>query len=178
MIELVMVVVVVAIITSWVLPDSNTESKQQSESAGRRLESDIAYARSLSVARPDDPVVLKMDPDTNSYWLARSSNESTPIKHPQTGKDYVVKYGTLTNCGLNQVSLTGTDLGGDNVLKFDGMGNLDQSTEAVVQLQAGGAACEIMVSPSGGDCGVSSILTKTLTDVSQGAKGAQNLPAL
>jgi Tfp pilus assembly protein FimT len=178
MMELVMVVVVVAIITSWVLPDSNTEATQQGESAGKRLESDISFARSLSIARPDDPVVIKFDPPDDSYWLARSSAENTPILHPVTGKPYKVMYGAKSNCGLTRVSITGVDLGGDAILKFKGTGVLDQSTAAVVQMSAGGSTCEVVVSPKSGDCAVSSILTKTLAPVTKIAEDLLDLGEL
>lgn len=114
-IELLIVAVVLAIVTILALPDSDAAAKEQGRQAARRLESDISYARSLSIAQPVDPAILKISPDDNRYWIARSSSPDTPIAHPITGNSFCVQFGPNGTPGFEYVAIAAADLGGDNV---------------------------------------------------------------
>jgi len=156
------VVVVAAIIAMGVVANSSPASQEEGRLAGERFAADVAYARSLSIARPDDPVVVKVDIAGNRYWLARAATPDTPITHPTTKKPYLVSFGPTGNSGLRLVQLTACDLGGDSVLGFDSLGNTDQQTEAVMQVSSAQQPYEITVRSVGTKTSVVRGLTKTL----------------
>lgn len=148
LIELAMVAVVAAILAVFVFSDSDSSAKQEAHSASLCFESDVQYARTLSIAQPDDPVVIKVDAVNNKYWLARASSPDTPILHPQKNQPYVMQFGAAGPAGYKSVQIYATDFGGDQVLQFDATGSIDQQTPAVFQLTSGGAEYEVSVAPS------------------------------
>lgn len=147
LIELMIVVVIAAILMVAALPDADSAAKEEGDHAAKRFEADVYYARSLCIARPDDPVVLKLDGLYNRYWMAKASSPDTPITHPQTGDPYVVQFGPGGDRGLNQVRMVACDFDGDLVLGFDSQGSTDQDTPAILQLTSGGADYEVAVDP-------------------------------
>jgi hypothetical protein len=161
-IELMMVVLVVAIVISVSLSNEDNVGKEKARVAAERFESDVAYARRASIARPDDPIVIKLDAENNRYWLAAASSPDTPIEHPVSGKPYLVNLGMSYLNETSGVQLVAADFGGDAVLGFDGTGTMDQATPAVFQLTAGGAEYEVLVAPAGGHPTVNSKFTQIL----------------
>ncbi|MBN2560686.1 MAG: prepilin-type N-terminal cleavage/methylation domain-containing protein [Phycisphaerae bacterium] len=153
-VELIVVVVVAAILALMAMPDSDTAAKEQGGRVATTFEADVHYARSLSIARPDDPVVIKVDGDGNRYWLAKAASPDTPIAHPRTGLPFLRQFGPDGDPGMEQVQLVACDLGGDAVLGFDSLGGLDQQTPAILQLTSAGADYEVVVAP---------IATRTVT---------------
>jgi len=168
------VLVVVAIITIAAVPDGDSEAKEEGRHACMRFEADISYARSLSIARPDDPAILKLDGDNNRYWLARASLPDTPITHPQTGEPYLVQYGPGGNQGFTHVQMLACDFGGDGVLGFDAFGGTDQQTDAILQLSSAGANYEIAVAPVTADVTSTQGLKTTLGEGMQFVGGGES----
>ena len=161
--ELLVVVVVMAIIAVGALPDSRAKLRQEAELAADKLESDIAYARSLAISDPSDPAVLKMDLNHNRYWIAKSSDPNTPIQHPLTKQPYTVSFGATGSSATSHVQLTANDFGTDQSIQFDGTGTIDQQSGATVQMAAGDSQCEISIQPTAADCKVIQGYSKNLT---------------
>jgi prepilin-type N-terminal cleavage/methylation domain-containing protein len=159
-IELMMVVVVVAIVIVSAMSGEDNGGKEQARMAAELFESDVAYARSASIARPDSPLVIKVDTANNRYWLAPSSNPNTPITHPRTGQPYIVSFGAGGTTSLDDVTLLAADVGTDQVLAFNSTGSTDQQTPALLQLKAGAATAEISVAPASGKTAIKGNLTK------------------
>lgn len=148
--ELMMVVLVVAILVVASLPDHSAAESQRGLNFSVKLESDIAYAQSMSVADPSDPMVLRVDTDANIYWLAKSSSPDTPITHPATGKPYVVTAGNSTTDGFQGVQIQEIEFGGDDTLVFDSLGGIDQDVPAKVRLTSGASGFEVELSATMG----------------------------
>ncbi|HKQ50608.1 MAG TPA: hypothetical protein VJZ71_21235 [Phycisphaerae bacterium] len=161
-IELMMVVLVVSIVIAFSLSGEDNAGKEKARLAAEKFESDVAYARRASIARPDDPIVIKLDEANNRYWLASASSPNTPLTHPMSGDPYIVNLGTGASGEPQDVQLVAADFGGDAVLGFSATGTTDQATEAVLQLTASGAHCEVLVAPAGGQSTVNTKLTKNL----------------
>lgn len=147
-IELGIVTVVIMILFVVALPDGETAAKQQGIELAHRFEADVAYARSLSVAQPDDPALIQVDGANNRYWLARASAPTVPIMHPRTKKPYLIQTGPGGDRGLDKVTIVALDFDGDEILGFDSLGSTDQDTVAVLQLSSGGGEYEVSVSPT------------------------------
>jgi hypothetical protein len=156
------VVVIMAIVSLAVLSTSNAAATEEGRLASEMFASDVEYARSLAIARPDDPVIMKVDAAANKYWLARASAPDVPITHPFTKKPYVVSFGANGTTGLKRVQITAYDFSGDSVLGFNALGTTDQATDAVMQVASAGQAYEITVQPVGVKTTVHKGLTKAL----------------
>jgi len=170
LIELLIVVVVLGILMLAALPDANTAAQQQADAAARMIEADVAYARSLAVARPDQRVLLVVDGPNNRYYLQTKTpgaddDTATTLVHPGTGRPYVVQFGPAGSPAVRGVRLYAEDLGGDSVLVFDPSGGTDQDDAAILQLAAGNARREIQISPQAGKVTTSNQLTTTLTPI-------------
>jgi prepilin-type N-terminal cleavage/methylation domain-containing protein len=147
-IEIMIVIVILAILTIAALPDRESTIQEEGRRATVVFEADVDYARSLSIARPDFPIGIKVAIGNNKYWLAPVATPDTPIAHPRSGQPYVRQFGAAGPDGLKNVQITALDLGGDDMLKFDSLGGTDQQTSALVQFEAGMAAYETKVSPA------------------------------
>jgi len=172
MIELTMVVVVAAILAVFAFSDADVAADEEGEGAGRTFEGDVQFARGQSLARPDDPTVIKIDPENNKYWLARQSAPDTPILHPQKKTPYVVTFGPAGPSGYKHVKMVAHDFGGDDMIIFDGLGNIDQDGPAVLQLASGGAEYEVAVSPASASCTINGGFTMNLIGVTSGGQSA------
>ncbi len=177
LIELLIVVVVLGILTLAALPSSDAAAEQEADAAARMIEADVAYARSLAVARPDQRVLLVVDGINNNYALktkapAAANDTAVTLDHPTTGKPYVVQFGATGSPPVRSVRLYAEDLGGDSTLVFDPSGGTDQDASAFVQLSAGNARREIKISPQAGKVTTSNQLTTTLTPIPADAQKA------
>lgn len=151
-IEVLIVMVVIAVATAIAWPDDETAAKEAGRLATLKFETDVAYARGYSFARPDDPALIKLDPANNRYWIGTSSSPDTPINHPMSGDPYVVQFGPGGPRGLETVTIYAGDFGGDEIIKFDGTGSIDQDTQAILQFDSKGTPYEIAVKPTSGEC--------------------------
>ncbi len=151
-IELMIVLVVVAIISVVAMSDGDTNEKEQARQASLRFSGDVAYARSLAIARPDDPVIIKVDEEGNRYWLAHASAPATPITHHRTGEPYIVSFGEGGTTAFDEVEIAGCDFDGGDVLTFDGVGDVEQGDAAVLYLSACGAASQVVVGSQKTSC--------------------------
>lgn len=157
-IELMMVMVVVAIVIAFTTSDEDNGSKEQARLAAEKLEADVAYARSVSIARPDDPIVIKIDQTNNRYWLASAANQNVPMVHPRSGKPYLVSFGAGGTAGMEDVKIVGSVIGHDQTLAFDSMGRTDQQSAALIQLAVNSVAVEVSVSQTSGKTTVQHML--------------------
>ncbi len=167
--ELAIVAVIVAIMLVVALPDEESTVSEQGRYFTQRFEGDVSYARSLTIAMPDDPIVIKVDGANNRYWLARASDPDTPIMHPWTGEPYLVQCGPDGPEGLESVSIVGIDFGGDDTLSFDALGSTDQVTPAVIQVASGDARYETSVAVAAAGVTTNCSYTQDLS----GVPGAQ-----
>lgn len=160
LIEVMMVVVVAAILFIAAMPDSGAADTQRGQNFAMQLESDIAYAQSLSISNPVDPMVLRVDPTNNTYWIARKSDSSTPVANERTGAAHIVV--TDSNSPFAGVDIIGVDFNGDDALGFDSVGVPDQDVPALVQIKSGNSKLEVAISPTTGSTTTRTTLTKVI----------------
>lgn len=92
-VDAMMTVAVLAMLAVLVLPTMGDEQRSRVSAAARILTSDLEYARALSIASPRDPVVFRIDPADNKYWIARVADPDVPINRPDTNEPYEVTLG-------------------------------------------------------------------------------------
>ncbi|HPF39450.1 MAG TPA: prepilin-type N-terminal cleavage/methylation domain-containing protein [Phycisphaerae bacterium] len=158
LIEVMMVVVVATILFVAAMPDSGAIDTQRGRNFAMKLESDIAYAQSMSIANPIDPIVIQVDLANDRYHLARKSDTSTAITNERTGRAYIVS----TDGDFQGVNITGVDFNGDDAVGFDGVGVPDQDVPALVQITSGESTFEIAISPTTGMTTTRTTMTKVI----------------
>lgn len=147
--ELMVVVVIAAILFVASVPDSDAVTKEGVRQFTEKLEADLSYARTLTIADPSDSTILKMDPDTNRYWLAKESAPDTPIANPSTKKPFIVQTGNGSKAqgALKRLEIVATAFAGDQILKFNSIGTLDQQSDAIVRVKVGETFFDVDVNP-------------------------------
>jgi prepilin-type N-terminal cleavage/methylation domain-containing protein len=151
LVELLIVVVLVAIAATVAIPMLAGTDATRLRAAAQLLMADVAFAQMESITHADDPCVVTFNQANNSYTIARSSAPATPIADPDTNEPYVTKFGIGRAAELAGVSIQGYSLGGDNQLAFGIYGQTDQSTPAVITLQAGGQTVTVRVDSTSGE---------------------------
>jgi hypothetical protein len=113
------------------------------------LASDLEYAQALSLAEPDDPVVLRLDTRVEGYWIARVADPGAPIA--DASADPVVRAFGLGDAaqfaGVDLEIISGAT---DGWIEFDGFGRLTELAPAVLELRLGDEARRLSVSSSTG----------------------------
>lgn len=137
--ELAITGMLVAIVAGLAFAPAASVESAEAQSAGRRFSSMIEYGQSLAIARPDQPVLIKVNAAANRFWLALGTSPDTPVTNPLTKQPFLVQLGTGTGEGLEAIRIAGYDFGGDDVLRFDGSGSLDQTGPATIVFDAGGS---------------------------------------
>lgn len=94
LIDMLMTIAVLAIVAAVAVPALNDSHRLRVRGAASILASDIEFAQSMSVAYPNDPIVIVFDTNDNSYHLARSSDPQTPLQRSDSGEPYVVTFGS------------------------------------------------------------------------------------
>ena len=180
-VELMIVVVVAAILTLAAWPDRDADEASALDAASDALEGDIQYARSLAILDPDDPVVLKADPATQRYWIAKASSPDTPVENPATGKPYVVQFGTAEDDMRSSLKLSADALGATNTLTFTSSGETTSATDVTVTLVGSTRAAVVTIPPrasrvvkSDVTSGVSALLSDIAGVVSGGTRSSSS----
>jgi Tfp pilus assembly protein FimT len=132
LVDLLVSLAVLGIILLAVIPAVRPEEPMRLIAASTILASDIEFAQSATLATPQDPTIVRFDPDAGHYWLARASEPETPIDRPGGGP-YEVIFGsgdaeTLIGVTLATESIT------DDTVTYDAFGRLVQLSNAVVRL--------------------------------------------
>ena len=127
LLEMLVVLVVIAVLAAMILPSVGDEDRLRVETAGWILRSDIELAQTMCVADPDDPVVLKLDPDANRWWIASRDTPDIPILRPDSGEPYLVVLGEGRAATAEGVALWTDGLPGE-MFAFDLYGALEDFT--------------------------------------------------
>ncbi len=151
LVELLIVVALMGIAASLAIPMLAGTDATRLQAAGRLLVADLGFAQLESITHADDPCVVTFDQANASYTLARTSAPSTPITDPGTNQPYVTQFGSGRAAELTGVSIQGYSLGGDNQLAFGIYGQTDQTTPAVITLQAGNLTVSVQIDPTSGE---------------------------
>lgn len=104
LIELVMVILIIAILSTVIITDIiNSSSQAKLEGARWKLKSDLSFAQSLAVTQQINHGVI-FDPASETYSVYRQ-NPSNIVNNPLTGNPFTVNYSTDTYFkGLDIVS--------------------------------------------------------------------------
>lgn len=120
-----MVVSIIAMVAVIVLPMLTNNTRLRLQAAAAIVSSDIELAQVMTMAQPDEPIIVRFDNANARYWLAHLDSPDTPISHPQTGEPYLVEFGTGRARTVGSVILNARlSLSGNNDLRFAPHGGL------------------------------------------------------
>ncbi len=134
LVEVMAVVLILAIAGALVMPMFGKTADSELRAAARLVAADLDYAKIGSVTHADDPRLVAIDKDNNTYHIAAQSSPDTPLTNPATQKDYVVAFGSGRASTLQHVTIDHYDFDGDNQLAFGIYGQLDQTRDATITL--------------------------------------------
>ena len=130
-------VMVIGIAAAIVVPTIGDTSQTQLKNAADLLVADLAYGQVESISHSDDPRVVVFDPGNRRYYLAAASDTGTPIENPTSKSPYEVVWGQGRAQMLNAVIFGAISVDGDNIIGFGQYGQLDQTLDATINLEAG-----------------------------------------
>lgn len=147
LINLMVSIAVIAAVGGVAVVTLAPDDRARAIGAASVLSSDIEHAQMLSLLTPDDPVVVRFDPDNEGYWLERSSAPNEAILRSD-GSPYAVAFGVGDAATLAGVDLTVASE--DPFIKFDAFGRLTTTDNAVFQLAMGDESVWLVASSSTG----------------------------
>ncbi len=151
LIEVLLVIAIFAMLAAIVIPMGHDEHRMRLRAGMAVLASDIELAQVMSVSAPKDPVVVRFDPDTSSYWLARLDDPDEPLMRGETNEPYRVVMGQGRAAGAIGVEMIVVGLQ-DNTLQFNahgGLADLHASPRISLQVQDGSSRAGITAEIAG-----------------------------
>ncbi len=146
---------IIAVAAVTLAPTMGDEGRARVIAAARVMTSDLELAQVMSVAHPDQPVVVRFDPDNHQYWLAYASDPETPINREDTGEPYVVVFGEGRAAGAAGVNFTLDDI--TDALGFSSEGGVtDYNTAPAITLALGDDSIILNIAPTTGTISESS----------------------
>src|SRR5262245_48745623 len=79
LIDLMVTIAVLAVAAAVIIPGVSNNDRLRLMAAANVMTSDIELAQVMTISFPNDPIVVRFDPDNATYWLARPADPDTPI---------------------------------------------------------------------------------------------------
>jgi hypothetical protein len=123
LIDIMMTMAILAVVAAIVVPMSAGNDRVRVRAALNLMISDIEFAQSMTISFPKDPTIIVFTPADDSYFLARESDDSTPLSRLDNGEPYFVRMGEGRAFAAEDVDLTVDGVPG-NQLAFSPHGGL------------------------------------------------------
>ncbi len=124
LIELLMTMTIIAVLAALVLPKFGDDYRLRVFAATRVLTSDIELAQVMTIAHPDQPVIVWFD-SKFTYWLAYADSPETPIPRADNGRPYVVELGKGRMAAAAGSTVMHIHFNNGNTLRFNAQGGLE-----------------------------------------------------
>lgn len=162
LLELMIVVAVLAIIGALAIPLFAASDQSRLRGAANVLASDLDAARAESIGHAEDPRFVVFDTDNGTWHIAPTSDTTTPINHPETGRPYTRTLGQRDLQQLSGITIADYNLDtdsetNDNKLGFGIYGQTDQTNDATITLAANGMTLTLTVSAGTGEVTIGEI---------------------
>jgi prepilin-type N-terminal cleavage/methylation domain-containing protein len=129
LIDLLVTVSIIAVVAAIVVPSMGDDKSLRLMAAAKVMTSDIELAQVMTIAFPDDPIVVRFDPGNDQYWLARPADPDTPIIRADSSKPYLVVIGQHRASSAAGVTYAVVDADA-NTLAFNALGGVVDMTAA------------------------------------------------
>ncbi|MHC4448293.1 MAG: pilus assembly FimT family protein [Planctomycetota bacterium] len=150
-VDMLVALTIMVLLATIVLPSFADDSHIRVVAAAEIVTSDIELAQVMSIASPEDPVVVVFN--SNGYILAYASDTATPIDRPADangfgGEPYSIEFGEGRARQAADVAVT-VDTAPE-MIAFNGLGTLDTPMPVTVRLTFGTRWIDLEVSPTTG----------------------------
>jgi hypothetical protein len=122
-------IAVLAVAAAVIVPGVSNNDRLRLMAAANVMTSDIELAQVMTISFPNDPIVVRFDPDNATYWLARPADPETPILRDDNGQPYLVVLGEQRASSAAGVAFTLSDVAADT-LTFSALGGMADLTSA------------------------------------------------
>lgn len=137
LLEMLVVIAVIGTIAILAAPMLRDDGRLRLLAAAEIVTSDLQLAQIMTVAYPDDPVVVRFDDAGDRYWLAYADAPETPLPREGDGEPYLVVLGTGRASAAAGVVFRTVDMLGAS-LTWNAQGGLeDFLSTPMVELTAG-----------------------------------------
>lgn len=148
--EMMVTITIIGVVAVSAAPLFRNEEFLRMMAASSLVISDIELAQVMTMSYPEQPVVVRFEPDRGQYWLAYGYDPETAILRPDTGDPYIVTLGQGRAAGAGGVELLLDQISG-NMLEFNAQGGLAQFTaRPAIQLSSGPSAVTLLIGPTTG----------------------------
>jgi prepilin-type N-terminal cleavage/methylation domain-containing protein len=148
--EMLITVTLIAILAALAMPQFTSVEPLRARAAAGILRSDIEMAQVLCMSEPSNPVVVRFDTSTATYWLAEAGTPDTPITRADTGEPYSVTLGADRAVAAEGISISLADVP-SSTLEFNSSGGLiDFTLNPVITLSGATDTVELHIAPTTG----------------------------
>lgn len=151
LIELMIAVAILAVAVGLIIPSLGPNERSRLLSAANLIASEIELAQSLSIATPDERVILKFDlaaPAGVTWWIAPASSPDTPINRPYSTTPHVTTLGLGDAADLGGIAVT--LIGTADTIGFEEFGRPDPPAEIRVRLTNPAGTVDLVLSETTG----------------------------
>ncbi len=150
LIELLVTIMIIVVAASIMLPEFSNDSRFRLMGAARMLASDIEMAQVMTIANPQQPMIVRFDGTNTTYWLAYADTPETPIPGPAASGPYKVTFGEGRAKSAEGVSFTLNDIP-DEKLVFNVQGGIDDlTTQPIITLNSDTRWIKLSIAPTTG----------------------------
>ena len=150
LIELLVTIMIIVVAASIMLPEFSNDSRFRLMGAARMLASDIEMAQVMTIANPQQPMIVRFDGTNTTYWLAYADTPETPIPGPAASGPYKVTFGEGRAKSAEGVSFTLNDIP-DEKLVFNVQGGIDDlTTQPIITLNSDPRWIKLSIAPTTG----------------------------
>ena len=150
LIELMVTIMIIVVAASIMLPEFSNDSRFRLMGAARMLASDIEMAQVMTIANPQQPMIVRFDGTNATYWLAYADTPETPIPGPAASGPYKVTFGEGRAKSAEGVSFTLNDIP-DEKLVFNVQGGIDDlTTQPIITLNSDTRWIKLSIAPTTG----------------------------
>jgi len=150
LVEILITVALIGILAALAMPQFTSVEPLRAQAAASILRSDIEMAQVLCMSEPDNPVVVRFDTSSASYWLAEADTPDTPITRQDNGQPYSVTFGADRAIAAENFSISLSDVP-DDTLQFNTSGGLtDFTLNPVITLSGATDTIELHIAPTTG----------------------------
>jgi len=170
LIEVLVVITIIAVVGAIVLPRLTADDQIRLTAASSIIASDIELAQVMTIAYPEQPVVVVFDPPKSTYHLSYADDPATPLLRPGTNQPIEVTLGEGRAASAAGVTFELIEIPG-NTLAFNAQGGVeDLSTKPYVVLKINGREIGLKIATTTGTVSETTDIPKAVSPPKKGGK--------
>jgi prepilin-type N-terminal cleavage/methylation domain-containing protein len=124
LVEILMVVIILGIASAIIVPNLGTRNDMNVAAAARVIMADLMYAQNRAIVT-QSMTYVPITVATQQYAITSSKPNASPVVYvmnPVTGQNYITKFSSATNPGLQPAALQAVNIDAKACIAFDELG--------------------------------------------------------